>query len=154
MKKILFIAAIAITSTVSGCASQMVERNAKDSCAKQGKKAFIFDAKQNGVPLFIESASAMVLCVGPDDATHLPQSFGADAVSASNFTGAGILSVAAGSVAEKAGVKSGDIVVQFGGNPITNARELESYIERVSSGAEVVVKLLRNGKEVVLTALF
>jgi S1-C subfamily serine protease len=91
----------------------MVAHDAQDSCAKQGKKAFIFDAKQSGIPLVIESASAMVLCVGPDDATHLPESFGAEAVSAANFTGAGILSVAPGSVADKAGIKANDIVIEF-----------------------------------------
>jgi S1-C subfamily serine protease len=128
--------------------------SAKESCASQGKKAFIFDAKQNGVPLLIESASAMVLCVGPDDVTHLPESFGADAVSASNFTGAGILSVTAGSVAEKSGVKAGDIVVEFAGSPIANARELRSYIGRVSTGAKALVKVHRNGKDVAATALF
>ncbi len=87
----------------------MVEHNADQSCKSQGKKAFLFDAKQSGIPLVIESASAMVLCVGPDDVTHLPESFGADAVSASSFNGAGIVTVAAGSVAEKAGVKADDI---------------------------------------------
>lgn len=132
----------------------MVQKNAKDSCASQGKKAFIFDAKQNGVPLLIESASAMVLCVGPDDVTHLPATFGADAVSASNFSGAGILSVVAGSVAEKAGVKEGDIIVDFAESPIANARELRSYIERVPPGEHAMFKVRRNGKDVVETALF
>jgi membrane-associated protease RseP (regulator of RpoE activity) len=152
MKKIALIASLVVA--VCGCATQMVEKNAKDSCASQGKKAFIFDAKQNGVPLLIESASAMVLCVGPDDVTHLSESFGADAVSAANFTGAGILSVTAGSVAEKAGVKAGDIVTEFAGSSIANARELRSYIERVSAGAQAVVKVRRNGKNVIATAQF
>jgi membrane-associated protease RseP (regulator of RpoE activity) len=152
MKKVAFV--ISLIWLVAGCATQMVEHDAEESCKSQGKKAFIFDAKQNGIPLVIESASAMVLCVGPDDVTHLPDSFGADAVSASNFSGAGILSVATGSVAEKAGVKAGDIVSEFAGSPITNARELRSYIERVSIGAQSVVKLRRNGKDVMATALF
>src|SRR5579863_713551 len=91
MKQILALSLLWLL--VSGCATQMVEKDANDSCAAQGKKAFIFDSKQSGIPLFIESASAMVLCVGPDDVTHLPPIFGADAVSASNFRGAGIFSV-------------------------------------------------------------
>ncbi len=137
-----------------GCATQMVEHDAQDSCAKQGKKAFIFDAKQRGIPLVIESASAMVLCVGPDDVTHLPESFGADAVSAANFTGAGILSVAAGSIADRAGIKANDIVIEFAGTPIANAHELRSYIDRVSPGTAAVMKLRRGGKDVVATARF
>ena len=152
MNKIILIASIGCL--VCGCATQMVEKNARDSCASQGKKAFIFDAKQTGVPLLIESASAMVLCVGPDEMTHLPESFGADAVSASNFVGAGILSVAAGSVAEKAGIKAGDIVSEFAGTPIENARELSSYIDRLPPGAQPLVKIRRNGKDIVATARF
>jgi len=152
MKNVAFV--ISLVWLICGCATQMVEHNAEESCKSQGKKAFIFDTKQNGIPLFIESASAMVLCVGPDDVTHLPESFGADAVSASNFTGAGILSVAAGSVADKAGIKAGDIVSEFAGTPIANSRELRSYVERVSPGAQAIVKLRRSGKDLVETARF
>jgi predicted metalloprotease with PDZ domain len=152
MKKIAFLATL--IWAVCGCATQIVEKNANDSCASQGKKAFIFEAKQSGVPLLIESASAMILCVGPDDVTPLPASFGADAVSAANFAGAGILTVSAGSVAEKAGVKAGDIVIEFAGSPIANARELSSYIELVSAGSQVIVKVRRSAKDVVTTARF
>src|SRR5581483_1297879 len=106
---------------VVGCAAQMVEHDANDSCAKQGKKAFIFDAKQSGIPLFVDSASAMVLCVGPEDVVHLSPAFGADAVSAANFKGAGIVSVTPGSVAAKALLKPNDIVVEFGGHEIDSA---------------------------------
>jgi len=116
--------------------------------------AFIFEAKQSGVPLLIESASAMILCVGPDDVTPFPASFGADAISAAKFAGAGILTVSAGSVAEKAGGKAGDIVTEFAGSPIANARELSSYIELVSAGSQVIVKVRRSAKDVVTTARF
>jgi S1-C subfamily serine protease len=145
---------ISLVWLVCGCATQMVEHDAEASCKSPGKKAFIFDAKQSGIPLVIESASAMVICVGPDDVTRLPASFGADAISASNFTGAGIVAVAPGSVAEKAGVKADDIVTEFAGSPIANARELGSYIERVPVGGRAVIKLRRKGKDVVATAEF
>jgi S1-C subfamily serine protease len=75
-------------------------------------------------------------------------------VSASNFVGAGILSVAPGSVADKAGIKTGDIVSEFAETPIANARQLNSYIGRMSPGALAVVKLRRNKKDVVVTARF
>ncbi len=152
MKKIVLVASVA--GMLCGCAAQMVQKNARDSCAKEGKRAFIFDAQQNGVPLLIESASARVLCVGPDEVTHLPTTFGADAVSASNLSGAGILAVTVGSVADKAGVKEGDIIAEFAGSPIANARELSSYIERASAGEHAMVKIRRNGKDVVATAVF
>jgi len=152
MKNVAFV--ISLAMLVCGCATQMVKHNAEESCKSQGKKAFIFDAKQNGIPLVIESASAMVLCVGPDDVTHLPETFGADAVSASNFSGAGILSVAAGSVADKTGIKAGDIITEFAGSPITNSRELRSYVDRVSPGTQAIVKYRRSGRDLVATARF
>jgi hypothetical protein len=140
---------------VSGCASQMVEHDANESCAKQDKKAFLFDAKQSGIPLFIESASAMVLCVGPDDITHLPTIFGADAVSASNFHGAGIVSVMPGSVADKAGVKPNDIVYEFAGRAIDRATDLRVAVDSMSQGDQASIKLRRNGgKDATVTAHF
>lgn len=140
---------------LSGCAAQMVQKDANDSCAAQGKKAFIFDAKQSGVPLFIESASAMFLCVGPDDVTHLPPIFGADAVSASNFHGAGVVSVAPGSVADKAGIKPDDIVYEFAGHPIASAADLRIEVNSMSPGDQAVIKIRRNGgKDTPVTAHF
>jgi hypothetical protein len=139
----------------SGCATQMVEKNANDSCAAQGKKAFIFDAKQSGIPLLVESASAMVICVGPEGVTHLPTIFGADAVSSSNFNGAGILSVTPGAIADKAGLKPNDIVYEFGDRPIDHARDLGVAIDSMASGDQALIKLRRNGtKGVTVTARF
>lgn len=140
---------------VVGCAAQMVAHDANDSCAKQGKRAFIFDAKQSGIPLFIDSASVMVLCVGPDDVVHLPVTFGADAISAANFKGAGIVSVTPESVAAKALLRPNDIVVEFGGHPIESAADLRLQVNSTSPGDRAVIKVRRNtGKYVVLTAQF
>jgi membrane-associated protease RseP (regulator of RpoE activity) len=139
---------------LAGCAAQMVEKDATDSCAKQGKKAFIFDARQRGIPLLIDSASAMVLCVGPEDVTHLPPAFGADAVSASNFTGAGIVSVTPGAVAAKAGIKPNDIVYELAGHPIASAADLRTEVNSVAPGGQANIKLRRNGRDTMLTAKF
>jgi hypothetical protein len=153
MKQIFALNLLALL--VSGCATQMVEKNANDTFKAQGKKAFIFDSKQSGIPLFIESASAMVLCVGPDEVTHLSTTFGADAVSASNFDGAGILSVTPGLIADKAGIKANDIVYEFAGRPIERARNLAVAVDSMSPGTEAINKLRRNGtKDVTVTALF
>jgi hypothetical protein len=133
----------------------MVQKNANDSCAAQGKKAFIFDSRQSGIPLFIESASATYLCMGPDDVTHLPPIFGADAVSAANVHGAGIYSVTAGSVADKAGLKANDIVYEFAGHSIALAADLRVEVDSMSPGDQALIKLRRNGaKDVTVTARF
>ena len=140
---------------LAGCAAQMVASDAKESCAKQGKKAFIFDARQRGIPLLIDSASAMVLCVGPDDVTHLPPAFGADAVSASNLNGAGIVSVSPGAVAAKAGIKPNDIVYEFAGHPIASTADLRAEVNSVGPGDKVSIKLRRSGvKDPQLSAQF
>ncbi len=51
-------------------------------------------------------------------------------------------------------MKAGDIVTEFAGSPIANARELSSYIERVSAGSQVIVKVRRSAKDVVTTVRF
>jgi predicted metalloprotease with PDZ domain len=140
---------------LSGCATQMVEHNAKESCATEGKKAFVVDLKQSGIPLFLETASAKVLCVGPDDITHMPADFGADAVSASNLHGAGIFSVTPGSVADKAGLKPEDVVYEFAGRSIARATDLRVAVDSMSPGDEALIKLRRNGgHDLTVTAHF
>jgi S1-C subfamily serine protease len=140
---------------VCGCAMQMVEKNANDSCARDGKRAFIVEAKQSGIPLLIESASAMVVCVGPDDVIHMPAIFGADAVSASNLHGAGIYSVTQGSVADKAGVKPNDVVYEFAGRSIALATDLRVAVDLMSPGDQALIRLRRNGeKDATVTARF
>jgi PDZ domain len=138
----------------SGCAAKMVERNANNSCAAQGKKAFIYNAKQVGIPLLVESASAMVLCAGPDDVVHLPAAFGADGISAAILNGVGILSVTPGLVADKAGLKPNDIVYDFGGYIVIRAAELRSAIDPMTAGGQAVIKFRRNGQEMQVTAHF
>jgi hypothetical protein len=137
----------------AGCAMQMVEHDAKNSCAVQGKAAFIADAKQSGIPLFIESAHAQYLCVGPDDVTHLP-TFGADVIWASNLNGIGIVSVTPDSVAEKSGLRASDVLHEFAGAPVSRTGELQSAIEKVSPGDEVVIKVRRKGQDTTVTAHF
>ena len=140
---------------LTGCATAMVEHDAHTSCAKQNKTAFLFDAHQSGIPLVFESASVMVLCVGPDDVTPLAPVFGADAVSASNFQGAGILSVTAGAVAARAGLTPNDIVYEFAGHPIASAADLRIEVDSQASGDQALVKVRRGRQsDLVLTAHF
>jgi hypothetical protein len=136
-----------LSCVLVGCAAQMVQRDATESCAKQSKQAFIFDAKQSGIPLFIDSASAMVLCVGPEDVVHMPATFGADAVSASNFKGAGIVAVTPGSVADRALLKPNDIVYEFAGHPVASAADLRLEVNAISPGDQAPIKLRRNGEK-------
>jgi serine protease Do len=49
------------------------------------------------------------------------------------------------SPAEKAGLKSGDIIVEFNGKKVTDSRHLKLEVARIKPGESVSVKVLRNG---------
>ena len=57
-----------------------------------------------------------------------------------------------GSPAEKAGLKSGDIIVEFAGQKITNIYDYTYAIDAVKIGQPVKVIVLRDGQRVELTA--
>ena len=59
--------------------------------------------------------------------------------------------VEAGSAAEKAGIKEGDILLEFGGKKITVDNSLSELILDYEPGETVDVKLLRGGEEKVLS---
>ncbi len=56
------------------------------------------------------------------------------------------------SPAAKAGIKEGDIIKEFDGKKIENARELVNVISTTEVGKEVKVKVLRNNKPLILIA--
>jgi S1-C subfamily serine protease len=53
-----------------------------------------------------------------------------------------------GSPAEKAGLKAGDVLVQFGDKPINNLYDFTDALRRSKVGDVVQVKVLRDGKPV------
>jgi serine protease Do len=52
-----------------------------------------------------------------------------------------------GSPAEKGGIKSGDVIVEFDGKKITKYRELQSIVASTAVGKIVDVKVMRQGHE-------
>jgi serine protease Do len=50
--------------------------------------------------------------------------------------------------AEKAGIEAGDVVIEFDGRPIKEMKDLPRIVAETDIGKSVVVKLLRQGKEV------
>jgi S1-C subfamily serine protease len=137
----------------SGCAMDMLQQDAKNMCAAKGKKPFLADAQQSGIPLMIESAHAQVYCFGPDDITHVP-SLGTDVIWISSLDGAGVVSVTPGSVAQKAGLRPNDVIEQFADTPITNRAAFLSIVENAAPATVAVIKVRRNGKPATLTAQF
>ena len=61
-----------------------------------------------------------------------------------------IREVAEFSAAERAGLRTGDIIVEFAGEAVTCADDLNAIKARQNSGDVVNVKIDRNGKEIVL----
>ena len=65
--------------------------------------------------------------------------------------GALVASVAPNSPSEKAGVKSGDIILEFNGEKIDQMKELPMIVARTEVGKKVKVKIWRNKKEIIKT---
>ena len=65
--------------------------------------------------------------------------------------GALVASVAPNSPSEKAGVKAGDIILEFNGEIIGEMKELPIIVARTEVGKKVKVKIWRNKKEIIKT---
>ena len=65
-------------------------------------------------------------------------------------TGAAVDEVAAGSAAEKAGIKAGDVVVSFDGERVRSARHLARLVDETPDGREVEATVVRNGERMSL----
>jgi serine protease Do len=62
-----------------------------------------------------------------------------------NDQGALVGEVEAGGPADKAGFKSGDVVLQFNGHKVTDSRHLRLEVAEILPGESVPVEVLRNG---------
>ena len=63
--------------------------------------------------------------------------------------GALVASVAQNSPSEKAGIKAGDIILEFNGERINQMNELPAIVARTQVGKNVEVKIWRNKKEII-----
>ncbi len=76
---------------------------------------------------------------------EIAQSFGLKHV-----RGALISDVMAGSPAEKAGIKQGDVITRFAGKEIKDARQLQLVVADIPAGQKADVEVYRNGKPMTL----
>ena len=65
-------------------------------------------------------------------------------------SGALVADVTPGSPAEKAGVKSGDLITAFNGKTVTDSRHLKLQVGATPAGASVPLKVLRDGSSLTL----
>ncbi|HEX3034251.1 MAG TPA: DegQ family serine endoprotease [Thermodesulfobacteriota bacterium] len=66
--------------------------------------------------------------------------------------GALVSDVTPGGPADKAGIRRGDIIVEFNGHEIKSISELTSRVALATPGTEVKLKIIRDGKEKDITA--
>ncbi|GAN90303.1 endopeptidase DegP/Do [Gluconobacter frateurii M-2] len=59
-----------------------------------------------------------------------------------------VASVSKGSPAEKAGIKSGDVILTLNGHPVKNGHDLAVKVVSIAPGTDATVNLLRDGKPV------
>ena len=74
----------------------------------------------------------------------------AESLSLKQTTGALVADVVKGGPAEKAGVKAGDIIVEFDKREIKDSSDLPSAVARITPGTAVQLKILREGKQISL----
>ncbi len=66
--------------------------------------------------------------------------------------GAYVTGVAAGSAAEKAGIKEGDVIVEFDGEQVRSAAVLSRLVTETPAGRDVKVAVMRDGKRLEVSA--
>jgi serine protease Do len=69
-----------------------------------------------------------------------------------NTHGALVASVVAGSPAQKAGMKPGDVITEYNGRPVGRSEDLPRAVAETGIGRDVTVTVLRDGQRVTLTA--
>ncbi len=84
----------------------------------------------------------------------VPQDINEDLARAMKLSGTGgvlVGDVDKGGPADKAGVKRGDVIVEFNGKKVENSTQLRNMAAQTKPGTPVKIGLLRNGKETTLT---
>src|SRR4029078_7022442 len=72
-------------------------------------------------------------------------------MSAAETIGLRLMEVRPGSPAERAGLRAGDVIVEFAGRPVKDLYQYSDALYAHKPGDEVVVVVLRNGQRVSLT---
>ncbi|HEY6999839.1 MAG TPA: DegQ family serine endoprotease, partial [Candidatus Binatia bacterium] len=74
----------------------------------------------------------------------------ADSLGLKQQKGALVSDVVRGSPAERAGIKTGDIITEFNSKEVRDSAELPNLVARVAPGTSASIKVLRDGKEMTL----
>jgi serine protease Do len=75
----------------------------------------------------------------------------AEALGLKDRKGALVMTVPKGGPADSAGVKPGDVIIEFSGKPVAKSDDLVQQVVATAPGTTVPLKLLRDGKQVTLS---
>jgi serine protease Do len=81
---------------------------------------------------------------------HADIGLNARSVSAFSSDGAQVQNVKQGGAADKAGIQEGDVIIKFGDRQIRSADELQVAVIEAAIGATVPVRVVRQGRQMVL----
>ncbi|MEM6338511.1 MAG: Do family serine endopeptidase [Pseudomonadota bacterium] len=76
----------------------------------------------------------------------------ADAMSLKEASGVLVVNVKPDGTGDKAGLKQGDLITKYNGNPVLNSRKLQLFVADSHIGDKVKLTVIRNSKTVILTA--
>ena len=81
----------------------------------------------------------------------------AEALNLSRRTGAAIVEIVEGTVAEEAGLKEGDVIISLGGDPVHSSSDLRNAVGLIRPGTSVMLEYYRDGilhsRDVVIKSL-
>jgi S1-C subfamily serine protease len=81
-----------------------------------------------------------------------PAFFGVTTASAPSVWGAKVEAVLIGSPADKAGIKAGDVISEFGGNTVPDGKALDELVTEYSPGQRVQFRVWHDGRPEYLVA--
>jgi len=119
----------------------------------QGKRAVVFHSETKNSSWQGPIATVEAVCVDPHNLVHTGDAFGATLLADMEGKGAYVIKVEPGSIAERAGLKHADIVLEYDGHRIATAAELQTAISNTAAGSHIAIKLYRD-QLMVLTAKF
>ncbi len=144
-------------SLVYGSASATNDQKEKEKAIskdKQGEKEKDQKVKAEKDAMFDASAFQVVVAGGSYLGVYLEEVTAErmKEMGLSEERGAIVMEVAAGSPAEKAGLKANDVIVSFNNRPVESVRELQRILGETPSDRTVPLEIMRSGNRQTLSA--
>jgi hypothetical protein len=120
------------------------QQEARDYCAAAGKQPFVLDSKVKESLWQGSVAALRMVCIDPQNLIHTTDAFGALLLADMHIKGAQVLQVVPGSIADRAGLKHADMVLEYAGNRVVSAEALQTAVSSTVAGSRVPMRLYRD----------